>query len=55
MNDFSELENQLRKLRPVQPSADLIARVERAFAEEGSAPTAGMLPRKSGRLYFNCL
>ena len=25
MNDFSELENELKKLRPAQPSAELIA------------------------------
>ena len=45
MNDFSELENQLRKLRPVQPSADLVTRVERGLAEGGSTPTAAVLPR----------
>lgn len=45
-NDFTELENQLRQLRPAQPSADLIARVERALAEETSTSTAGVLPRE---------
>jgi hypothetical protein len=64
MNDFSEIENQLRKLRPVQPSADLMTRIERALAEERStrlrsatarqASTAGVLPRES-RFRFNWL
>lgn len=33
MNDFSEIEDKLCKLRPVQPSADLMTRIERALAE----------------------
>ncbi|MEY2531469.1 MAG: hypothetical protein QOI96_1554 [Verrucomicrobiota bacterium] len=32
MNDFAELENELKKLQPAQPSAELIARIEHAFA-----------------------
>lgn len=31
MNDFSELENELKKLQPVQPSAGLGTRIEQAF------------------------
>ena len=55
MNDFSELENQLRKLRPARPSADLISRIDRAFNEDaGSTSTAGVLPRE-GRFHFNWL
>jgi negative regulator of sigma E activity len=67
MNDFSEIENKLRKLRPVQPSLDLISRVERALAEEGQErsthlrsetarveSTAGVLPRER-RFHFNWL
>lgn len=55
MNDFSELENQLRKLRPTQPSSDLTARIERALTEaEASIPAAGVLPRES-RFHFNWL
>jgi hypothetical protein len=54
MNDFSELENQLRKLRPAQPSADLVNRIERALAEEGSTPTAAVLPRER-KFHFNWL
>jgi hypothetical protein len=54
MNDFSELENQLRKLRPLQPSSDLLMRIERALTEEGSTSTAGVLPRER-RFHFNWL
>jgi len=32
MNDFSELENELKKLRPAQPSAELLARIDAALA-----------------------
>ena len=34
MNDFSELENELKKLRPAQPSAGLWERIERAVLED---------------------
>jgi hypothetical protein len=54
MNDFSELEDQLRKLRPVQPSADLVTRLERALVQERSTSTAAVLPRES-RFHFNWL
>src|SRR5207237_9021578 len=39
MNDFSELEGELKKLRPVQPSAGLMSRVGSVLAnsEEGTA------------------
>ena len=53
MNDFSELENQLRKLRPAQPSSELVTRIERALAEEQTAP-AGVLLR-GRRSNFNWL
>jgi len=33
MNDFSELENELKNLRPAPPSPDLFLRVERALAD----------------------
>lgn len=49
-DDFTELEDQLRRLRPAQPSAELVARVERALTEETS--TAGLLPRER-RFHFN--
>jgi hypothetical protein len=35
MNDFSELESELKKLRPAQPSGELISRVERALENGG--------------------
>ena len=64
MNDFSELEDKLRKLRPVSPSADLMTRIEREFADERSnhlrsetarpASTAGVMPREP-RFHFNWL
>ena len=54
MNDFSELENPLRKLRPLQPSADLAARIECSLAEPASTSTAGVLPRQP-RLHLNWL
>ena len=31
MNDFSELENELKKLRPAQPSTEFVARIDAAF------------------------
>jgi hypothetical protein len=55
MNDFSELETQLQKLRPAQPSADLVERVERALAQpERSTSTAGVLQRER-RFHFDWL
>jgi hypothetical protein len=33
MNDFSELEKQLKQLQPVAPSENLIARIEQALSE----------------------
>jgi hypothetical protein len=57
MNDFSELENRLRKLRPIQPSAALATRIERALTEDErstSTSTAGVLPR-GRRFHFNWL
>jgi hypothetical protein len=47
MNDFSELEDQLKKLRPVEPSPDLITRIERLLAETpSSVPAAGISVRR---------
>ena len=34
MSDFSEIENELRKLRPLPPSAQLLARVEKELADQ---------------------
>jgi hypothetical protein len=47
MNDFSELESELKKLRPRAASKDLAARIEVSLAEvagHGTA-TAGVLPK----------
>jgi hypothetical protein len=47
MNDFSELEAELKKLRPRAASADLTARIERGLAEvSGRTATAGVLPKR---------
>ena len=45
MNDFSELEKQLKELRPIAPSENLVAQIERALAEETPVNTAGVISR----------
>src|SRR5438128_543314 len=46
MNDLTDLENQLKKLRPLRPSAQLAKRIERALSE-ASTPMAGVVvPRR---------
>ncbi|CAN5546714.1 hypothetical protein BH20VER3_BH20VER3_22940 [soil metagenome] len=47
MNDFSELEAELKKLRPTPVSETLLTRLERALAQAEETPTAGMLPRRA--------
>ncbi len=49
MNDFLELETELKKLRPAPVSPELFARIERALALPEPAPTAGILPRRARR------
>jgi hypothetical protein len=49
MNDFSELERELKKLQPAPVSDELLARMECALAQRDSTPTAGLLPRPSQR------
>lgn len=44
MNDFSDLETELKQLRPAAPSPELMSRVERALAQPATA-AAGVLPR----------
>ena len=44
MNDFSELERELKKLRPVQPSAELTSRVGSALANSGEGTTKVIRP-----------
>lgn len=47
MNDFSELESELKKLRPRPASPDLIARVERALDQpETHTRAAGVTKRR---------
>ena len=40
MNDFPELENELRALRPARPSPVLFERIEEAMVEDGKASAA---------------
>ena len=54
MSDFSELEKELRKLRPVRPASDLVIRIERELAEESATPTSAVLPPER-RFQFNWL
>ena len=45
MNDFSEVEGELKKLRPAPVRRELAQRIEKAFLEETlSTPTSGVLP-----------
>ena len=49
MNDFSELEAELKKLRPRAASPDLAARIEISLAQEAAGrgtATAGVLPKR---------
>src|SRR3954454_11258577 len=56
MNDFSELENELKQLRPAAASPELANRVERALHENVAAtPTAGILPRPKVRVSWFAL
>jgi hypothetical protein len=57
MNEFSDLEAELKQLQPAAPSADLMTRVERALAEAPatSTPTAGVLPRPKIRINWFAL
>lgn len=49
MNDFSELEAELKQLRPAPVRDELFARIERILVQPEAAPTAGVLPRPSRR------
>jgi hypothetical protein len=49
MNDFSEIEAELKKLRPRAASPGLAKRIERAMTEasgRGATATAGVMPRR---------
>ena len=49
MNDFSDLEAELKQLRPAPVRDELFARIERLLIQPQAAPTAGILPRPSRR------
>src|SRR6187200_1174111 len=57
MSDFSELEADLKQLRPAAASPELATRIEHALAAAASAstPTAGILPRPKLRLAWFAL
>ena len=57
MNDFSELETELRNLRPAAVSDELTARIEHAFAEQpaSSTPTSAVSRRKPGSINWRFL
>lgn len=63
MNDFSELEAELKKLRPQAVSPQLTARIERGLAEapqalaevSGRTATAGVLPKRRRNFRVNWL
>lgn len=57
MNDFTELEAELKKLRPRGASSDLSARIERSLEAEvaGRTATAGVLPKQPRSFRVNWL
>lgn len=57
MSDFTELEAELKKLRPRGASPELSARVEQVLANEvsGRTATAGVLPKKPHNFRVNWL
>ena len=46
MNDFAELERDLKKLRPARPSNGLMVRVEMALADAGKIPDNVITPHR---------
>jgi hypothetical protein len=46
MTDFTELEAELKKLRPVSPSAGIASRIESALAADGSDPAKIIVPAR---------
>ena len=46
MNDFSELERELKRLQPVKPSATLMDRIEQALAHLTEIPANVIAPRR---------
>src|ERR1700736_708994 len=54
MNDFSDLENQLKALRPARLRENLVARIERAMAEAPSeiSPPSNVVRPDRFRIYW---
>jgi hypothetical protein len=50
MNDSSDIESELKKLRPAPVRANLVTRIENALLEESSLPTAAVLAQKRSTL-----
>jgi len=46
MNDFGQLESELKKLRPVQPSPELVSRIESALADGGTSASKVIRPER---------
>jgi hypothetical protein len=44
MNDFGELESELKKLRPVQPAPELVSRIKSALADSGTSASKVIRP-----------
>jgi len=55
MNDFSDIENELRKLRPAQPSPILFERVEEAMMDRSAVVSPARQFRKHSGLPSNWL
>jgi len=53
MNDFSEIEAELKKLRPAPISQDLCARVERALTSNVSTAAVFRRPKRRGNLWWS--
>src|SRR5437763_1145853 len=49
MNDFSDLEVELKKLRPTPASQELVTRVECALQQTGAEKTAGLIKKRRVR------
>jgi hypothetical protein len=55
MNDFSEIENELKKLRPAPPPDDLAARIECALAEADRSTVIAAIVTQPRRFHLNWL
>ena len=53
MNDFSELENELRNLRPARPSPILFERVEEALVDSGAGASPARQPERLPYNWFS--